>query len=310
MATRTVRNLRDQLDLDETGKTAGQAIVVAGDGTTYELDTVSGGGGSTTGITRSISQVAHGLAVGNAVRFNGTAYVKAQADSATNAEIVGMVSAVASANAFTLETAGLVTGLSGLTAGEVYFLSPSVAGALTATEPTTVGQVSKPLLVADSTTSGYLFNFRGALVGAQSTPVQAAFPVGDAASVPSATFVDLEWGFRNDFGPTNDVLDLTDPTLPVILQTGLHHFTTEFLYISTTPVPGKVFTAFLFMDYNGFYDGLEHSISLDSIDPLKYPKVVLSASIYLEAGMVIEAFVRQNTGGPISCSLWAWVVRS
>jgi len=121
--------------------------------------------GAGAGTSATITQASHGLAVGNLVRLNGSTYQKAQADSAANAEIVGIVSAVADANTFTLTTGGKVTGLSGLTAGTVYFLSAGTAGALTATEPSTIGQVSKPVLVADSTTSGWFFNFRGLVVG-------------------------------------------------------------------------------------------------------------------------------------------------
>lgn len=119
----------------------------------------TGGSGDSTVI--SVMQTGHGLAVQDVVRFNGTDYVKAKADSGVDAEVVGIVSAVADANNFTLQVGGRVTGLSGLSAGAVYFLDPSTAGALTTTEPSTLTQVSKPILIALSTTSGLLFNFRG-----------------------------------------------------------------------------------------------------------------------------------------------------
>ena len=61
---------------------------------------------------------------------------------------------------------GLVTGLSGLTAGTTYFLSTSSAGALQNADATTAGQISKPVFVAISTTSGYLINWRGKIVPA------------------------------------------------------------------------------------------------------------------------------------------------
>jgi hypothetical protein len=68
--------------------------------------------------------------------------------------------------------------LSGLTAGTVYFLSPSSAGALTATAPTTVGQVSKPLLIAYTTTAGYFFDWRGEVLASNPTgyPSGTSFP--------------------------------------------------------------------------------------------------------------------------------------
>lgn len=117
------------------------------------------------GNVNTIAQTAHGFSVGNILRYTGTAYTKALADTANDAEAVGIVSSVIDANDFVLTTSGYVTGLSGLTAGTVYFLSDTTAGALSTTEPSTSGHVSKPLFVADSTTSGYFINYRGELVG-------------------------------------------------------------------------------------------------------------------------------------------------
>jgi hypothetical protein len=136
------------------------------------------GGGSSS--TTSVSQTAHGFAVGDVVIYNGTAYAKAKADNVDDAEVVGMVSAVADADDFTLTTVGQVTGLSGLTAGTTYFLSPLTAGALTATEPTTLGQVSKPLLVATSATQGFFFNWRGEVIAAN--PAGATGSAGPAGA--------------------------------------------------------------------------------------------------------------------------------
>jgi len=121
-----------------------------------------GAGGGT--VTFAIAQTGHGFVAGDVVRHNGSSYVKAKADSATNAEVVGIVSAVADANNFTLTVIGDITGLSGLSAGSVYFLSDATAGLLTVTEPTAINSVSKPLFIAHSTTAGYFFNWRGELI--------------------------------------------------------------------------------------------------------------------------------------------------
>lgn len=48
-----------------------------------------------------------------------------------------------------------------LTSDTTYFLSPTTAGLLTATEPTTNGQISKPVLKTTSTTTGIITNMRG-----------------------------------------------------------------------------------------------------------------------------------------------------
>src|SRR5690606_32274351 len=59
----------------------------------------------------------------------------------------GVVSRVPDSDSFTFQTAGLVTGLSGLTAGEPYYLQDD------GTLGTTSGTVEKPVLVAVSTTA-------------------------------------------------------------------------------------------------------------------------------------------------------------
>ncbi len=118
-------------------------------------------------LSQTITQASHGLSVGNVVYLSGaTTYAKAKADNIATAEAVGIVSAVASANAFTLVTSGYISTLSGLTAGTVYWVSDATAGLLSATQPTTTGNIQKPMFVADSTTSGYLINYRGEVIPA------------------------------------------------------------------------------------------------------------------------------------------------
>lgn len=135
-----------------------------------------------TTIRKSVSQTAHGLSNFEFVRLSGANYVKAQADSGANAEVIGMV-INSTTNAFTLVMQGQVTGLTGLTAGTVYFLSPSSAGVSTSTEPSTGGQVSKPIFIADTTTSGYVISHRGMVIppGATSVAAEVAnllYPIG------------------------------------------------------------------------------------------------------------------------------------
>lgn len=112
----------------------------------------------------NIAQASHGFVAGDVVKYTGGAYAKATADSEANAEVVGIVSVDIDTNNFTLVTQGIINGLSGLTANTVYFLDPVTAGAITATEPSTLGQVVKPLLMATSTTAGIFNNMRGKLI--------------------------------------------------------------------------------------------------------------------------------------------------
>jgi hypothetical protein len=126
--------------------------------------------------SQRINAATHGFVVGDVLRHNGTNYVKALADSDANAEVIGMVSSVSSdGNYFDLATIGRITGLSGLTAGTAYFLSDTVAGTITATATTTEGSIIKPVLISDSTTSGYLYNMRGNEIVAGSVSFYKSF---------------------------------------------------------------------------------------------------------------------------------------
>ncbi|NDC94894.1 tail fiber domain-containing protein, partial [bacterium] len=87
---------------------------------------------------------------------------------------IGVVSRVIDASTFEVTLSGEISGLSGLTVGEVYFLSASTAGLLTTTEPTVVGQVSVPVGVASSTTSLYVAPKRGSVVGSSNARTQIA----------------------------------------------------------------------------------------------------------------------------------------
>ncbi len=63
-------------------------------------------------------------------------------------------------------------------AGDVLFLSPTVAGGVTTTAPTVDAQVSKPLgiITADNTEMVYV-NFRGAVIAGSDFPSQTYITV-------------------------------------------------------------------------------------------------------------------------------------
>lgn len=152
----------------------------------------SGGGGSGEATIFTVAQTAHGLSVGDIVRSNGTAgqFTKAQADSAANAEVIGIVTVVTDANNFTVTTEGYITtGVPTATAGTVFFLSASTAGALTSTEPSTVGQISIPLLTIITSAAKAFFSVRRGLVIATAgtgTVTSVSF-TGGLISVATAT---------------------------------------------------------------------------------------------------------------------------
>jgi len=96
-----------------------------------ELQPVGGGGAT----SFEIEQAAHGLAVGEGVYHNGTTWVKGQADDADTLAYFTVVE-VSDANTFIAADFGRIEVPShGYTVGEYYFLSNTVAGEATSTEP-------------------------------------------------------------------------------------------------------------------------------------------------------------------------------
>lgn len=137
-----------------SGTSASSSTAWFGDGTWKSV--------SSSVVTKSVNQSGHGFSAGNWLYISGAStYALAKADAASTAECVGVVLSVTDANTFVLQVSGYITGLSGLTAGSAHFVSASSGGAITATEPSTVGQISKPVLEADTTTSGWIQIGRG-----------------------------------------------------------------------------------------------------------------------------------------------------
>ncbi len=127
---------------------------------------ISGGGGGGGSVTHDVTQGTHGLTAGKWIYLDGSDYKLADLTAATTAESVGIVvpSPAPTTNTFTFQMAGRVTGLSGLTVGGVYYLDTN--GDMTLTPSTTSGYINKPLMVADTTTSGIIIPYRGNIIGA------------------------------------------------------------------------------------------------------------------------------------------------
>jgi len=138
----------------------------------------------------AVTQSSHGLSVGQAVKVTSTndTYATAQANNAANAEVVGIVTSV-SGNDFTLTLNGeIATGgaisAANVAAGTVLFLSQTTAGLLTPTEPSTAGEISKPVaLVTAQNARMVLLHYRGETI---STGVQTNAP-NDATYVTLST---------------------------------------------------------------------------------------------------------------------------
>ncbi len=115
-----------------------------------------------TGTVRyEFTKAAHGFVVGDIVTISAASdWVKAKADAPIPGRAVGMVSKVRTSSKFTVTFIGLITGLSGLSTGTLYYLSATTAGARTATEPEPLIYVSKPVLIALNATSGIVLPWR------------------------------------------------------------------------------------------------------------------------------------------------------
>lgn len=228
----------------------------------------TGGGGSGETTSFTVNQTAHGFTVGDIVRSNGTAnqYTKAQADSSTNAEVIGMVTTVTDVNNFTITTHGYVTtGVPAGTVGDVLFVSPSVAGALTATEPTTTGHVSLPILtIIQSATRGFLNIRRGLVIAPVSTSKRVVVAADATSITPNSNNADwIEQANTQAVGTLTINADTGSPTNKQALgfeikSTNVQTFSWNALYVGgTNPLPtattggGKIdFYTFLYSTTN------------------------------------------------------------
>jgi len=155
--------------------------------------------GSKLAIT--VTQTGHGFTAGSVIRWNsgvdGNAaeYVSAKADSAYNAEVVGIVSEISGADTFQLTLAGTInmknffdnqTGTipAGVTRDDVYFLSGYTAGWMDSVRPDTPGWVAKPVitrLAEDSQGNifGSVTNYVGSFLGGDAVvSLNGLIPVG------------------------------------------------------------------------------------------------------------------------------------
>jgi hypothetical protein len=112
-------------------------------------------------ITKSIYQPSHGFNVNDVVGWSGGTYNKPIADGTYDGEVLGIVNKV-SGNTFELTQTGYVTGLTAvLVANNTYFLSDLTAGLLTTNETTLNGHIVKPMLIATSSSTGWVLSYAG-----------------------------------------------------------------------------------------------------------------------------------------------------
>ena len=91
-------------------------------------------GGSTSSLTEEVNQVGHGFSVSECLYFDGTNYIKGNADSLTTSGVIGFVKTVTDADNFVLQFGGIMTEGTWVS-GTDYFLS-NVTDGLVSGEPT------------------------------------------------------------------------------------------------------------------------------------------------------------------------------
>ena len=178
-------NTDDQIDVQISGAddfrfTANTLSVLSGSTLSIDSGATLANSGTITGFNSTsyaVTQSSHGFAVGKVLKSSGSAgaYATSQADSAANAEVIGIVTVVADTNNFTLTIAGeidVAAAVPDVAAGTVVFLSASAAGDLTATEPSTTGQISKPIgIVTTQNAKMLLLPYRGEVIGASTAAI-------------------------------------------------------------------------------------------------------------------------------------------
>jgi hypothetical protein len=190
-----------QISLDGTGTTYDRTLSFeryAPTGSTAFIEVYSGSSYGTRpfvnisdGANRKVVKTltAHGFNVGAVVRFDGTDYVRALANSSENAEVIGIVSKSINSTTFELTFIGEIIGDfsdetdsgGALQAGRTYYLSPYSTGKLTAVQPIASGTVHKAVLIATSSTSAVVLPFTG---GVLASPLNIA----NASSVTTRIF--------------------------------------------------------------------------------------------------------------------------
>jgi hypothetical protein len=169
------------------------------DGTTWSS---IGGGGATERVTQTGLGILATNPIGTPLYVDATSgWVKAKADAANTAEIAGILGKRIDDNTVEITLAGEVAGLTAAlfenpaslpAKGEVVFLSPTTAGKLTVTEPSVVGQISKPVGIVHNVTVGtsvdvMFYNMRGTVVGAANARTTISVANNAATSVVDVT---------------------------------------------------------------------------------------------------------------------------
>lgn len=164
-----------------------------------------GGGGASERVSQTGLGVTVNFPVGTPLYVDASlGWQKAQADTAAKAEVAGILGKRIDDNTVEVILAGEVVGVATSlfenpaslpTKGESVFLSPTTAGKLTITEPTVVGQISKPIGIVHSVNAGVsvdimFFNMRGTVVGGANVRTQIGLSNNATTTVQNASGYD------------------------------------------------------------------------------------------------------------------------
>jgi len=168
--------------------TADQKIYIRDSGDNIVQLGGSSSGGSGENVSWAVAQSSHGFSVGDVIYHNGTNYVAARSNVSTTLGVF-VVSAVENNNNFTATFSGKIDGLTGLTAGQLYFVSSTTAGDFTSTEPSS--GFSNPILFGLSETEAVVLPYRPATIddSSNTTPVSEG---GTGATTASGARTNLD----------------------------------------------------------------------------------------------------------------------
>lgn len=115
--------------------------------------TGGGAGGAVSSLV--VTQTAHGFTVPQVVYLDDSdsLYKLAKSDVLATANAIGVVTQINSVNTFSITCAGIEEVFTGLTEGETFYVSSTVAGGISNSEP----NISRPVLNALSATKAYIF---------------------------------------------------------------------------------------------------------------------------------------------------------
>ena len=117
-----------------------------------------------------INQPGHMFVIGELLYINGAGtFARANAASPATSSVIGIVIQIVDPNNFILQYIGLTPTIVPQTAppiaalipGTVYYLDDTVAGSYNNVAPIIAGHVLKPVFIAFTTTTAFIFNWQG-----------------------------------------------------------------------------------------------------------------------------------------------------